>query len=181
MSQSDSSATRAIAQGLPNFKIIAVHANHVDESLGGLLREKRTSRGLSQAELATKLQIDPELISAYESGTKRISTALLLRIAKALRVRPVRTLLSAARKAARREAIRKRPKRRFPSCRAFKKRSLASTIRRFAGQSLTWSLSWPETYKLNIGPSPDSSRLLSARGRARNLCDPCRARLATLE
>jgi transcriptional regulator with XRE-family HTH domain len=98
MSQSDGSATRAIAQGLPNFKIVAVHANHVDESLGGLLREKRTSRGLSQAELATKLRIDPELISAYENGTKRISTALLLRIAKALRVRPVRHSASSRQK-----------------------------------------------------------------------------------
>jgi transcriptional regulator with XRE-family HTH domain len=89
MSQSDGSAPRSIAGGLPNFKIVAVHPNDVDERLGGMLREKRTSRGLSPRELATKLRIDPELISAYESGTKRISTALLLRIAKALRVRSV--------------------------------------------------------------------------------------------
>jgi transcriptional regulator with XRE-family HTH domain len=89
MSQSDGAAARTIAGGLPNFKIVAVHPNHVDESLGAMLREKRISRGLSPAELATKLRIDPELISAYESGTKRISTDLLLRIAKALRVRPV--------------------------------------------------------------------------------------------
>jgi transcriptional regulator with XRE-family HTH domain len=89
MSQSDGSATRAIARGLPYLKMVAVHPNHVDERLGAMLREKRTSRGLSPAELATKLRIDPELISAYESGTKRISTDLLLRIAKVLRVQPV--------------------------------------------------------------------------------------------
>jgi transcriptional regulator with XRE-family HTH domain len=89
MAQTDGSATRASATGLPNFKIVAVNPNHVDERLGGLLREKRTSRGLSLVELATNLRINPEDISAYESGTKRISTDLLRQIAKALNFRPV--------------------------------------------------------------------------------------------
>lgn len=89
MAQSNDSAIGAIAERLPNFKIVAVHPNHVDERLGERLRETRISRGLSLGQLATKLRIDPELVSAYESGTKRISTKLLLQIAKALRVRPV--------------------------------------------------------------------------------------------
>jgi transcriptional regulator with XRE-family HTH domain len=89
MAQTGGLATRAVAAGLPNLKIIAVNPNHVDEWLGGLLREKRNSRGLSPAELATNLGIDPEDISAYESGTKRISTDLLLQIAKALSLRQV--------------------------------------------------------------------------------------------
>jgi transcriptional regulator with XRE-family HTH domain len=90
MAHSDGSATRVIVAGLPNLKTIAVNPNHVDEWLGGLLREKRTSRGLSLAQLATKLRTDPEDISAYESGTKRIGTDLLLQIAEALGVRRVR-------------------------------------------------------------------------------------------
>ena len=89
MAQTGGLATRAVAAGLPNLKIIAVNPNHVDEWLGGLLREKRTSRGLSLAQLATKLRTDPEDISAYESGTKRISTDLLRQIAKALNFRRV--------------------------------------------------------------------------------------------
>ena len=89
MAQTDGSATRASATGLPNFKLVAVNPNHVDERLGGLLREKRTSRGLSPVDLAKNLRIDPEDISAYESGTKRISTDLLRQIAKALNFRRV--------------------------------------------------------------------------------------------
>jgi ribosome-binding protein aMBF1 (putative translation factor) len=89
MAQTDGSATRTSATGLPNFKLVAVNPNHVDERLGGLLREKRTSRGLSPVDLAKNLRIDPEDISAYESGTKRISTDLLRQIAKVLRFRPV--------------------------------------------------------------------------------------------
>ena len=89
MAQTDGSATRASATGLPNFKLVAVNPNHVDERLGGRLREARISRGLSLAQLATKLRIDPEDISSYESGTKRISTDLLRQIAKALNFRRV--------------------------------------------------------------------------------------------
>ena len=89
MTQSDHSAPRAIKAGLPYLKMVAVNSNHVDERLGGLLREKRISRGLSPAELARILRIEPEDISTYESGAKRISTDLLRRIAKALHARPV--------------------------------------------------------------------------------------------
>ncbi len=56
---------------------------HVDKSLGRQLGEERRARG----QLAQKLQNDPEDISAYESGEKRVSADCLLRIAKALLVR----------------------------------------------------------------------------------------------
>jgi ribosome-binding protein aMBF1 (putative translation factor) len=98
MAQTDGSATRASATGLPNFKLVAVNPNHVDERLGGFLREKRASRGLSPVELATNLRINPEDISAYESGTKRISTDLSRQIAKALNFRPVGHSYSSNRK-----------------------------------------------------------------------------------
>ena len=65
------------------------HVNQIDRSLGLRLRERRTSRGVSQEELAEKLQIDPKEIDLYEAGAKRMSADRLLRIAKALGVRPV--------------------------------------------------------------------------------------------
>ena len=63
-------------------------SNSIDEFLGLRLRDQRTLRGLSQEQLAKKLQIRPDEIDAYESGTKRISADRLLRIASALNVRP---------------------------------------------------------------------------------------------
>jgi transcriptional regulator with XRE-family HTH domain len=53
------------------------------------LRDKRTSTGWSQEQLAEKLQIDPKEINAYEKGAKRITADRLLRLSKALGVRPV--------------------------------------------------------------------------------------------
>ena len=47
------------------------------------------SGGLSQEQLAEKLRIDPKEVDLYETGAKRISADRLLRIAKALGVRPV--------------------------------------------------------------------------------------------
>jgi transcriptional regulator with XRE-family HTH domain len=71
------------------FNAVTKHVNQIDRSLGLRLRERRTLRGVSQEELAEKLQIDPKEIDLYEAGGKRISADRLLRIAKALGVRPV--------------------------------------------------------------------------------------------
>ena len=62
--------------------------NSIDKSIGYQLRAKRMSKGLSQEELAEKLHIHPEDISAYEKGKKRISALRLLHMAEALSVRP---------------------------------------------------------------------------------------------
>lgn len=70
-------------------KLVRKQINHIDRSLGARLRDRRTERGLSQEALADQLQVDPEEIDLYESGTKRMSADRLLRIAKALGVRPV--------------------------------------------------------------------------------------------
>jgi transcriptional regulator with XRE-family HTH domain len=64
-------------------------SNQIDKALGCRLRDKRTSTGWSQEQLAEKLQIDPKEISSYEKGTKRISADRLLRLSKVLGVRPV--------------------------------------------------------------------------------------------
>jgi transcriptional regulator with XRE-family HTH domain len=64
-------------------------SNHIDKSLGFRLRDKRTSAGWSQEQLAERLQIDAKDISAYEKGAKRIPAERLLRLSKVLGVRPV--------------------------------------------------------------------------------------------
>ena len=69
--------------------IVVKTSNQIDISLGGRLREKRTSTGWSQEQLAEKLQIDPGDIYAYEAGTKRINADRLLRLSKVFGVKPV--------------------------------------------------------------------------------------------
>jgi transcriptional regulator with XRE-family HTH domain len=69
--------------------IVVRNSNQIDKSLGGRLRDKRTSAGWSQEQLAEKLQIDPKDIYAYEKGAKRITADRLLRLSKILGVRPV--------------------------------------------------------------------------------------------
>jgi transcriptional regulator with XRE-family HTH domain len=70
-------------------RIVAKNCNQIDVSLGGRLREKRTSTGWSQEQLAEKLQIDPKDVYAYETGSKRISADRLLRLSKVLGVKPI--------------------------------------------------------------------------------------------
>jgi transcriptional regulator with XRE-family HTH domain len=69
--------------------IVVKTSNQIDISLGGRLREKRISTGWSQEQLAEKLQIDPSDVYAYEAGAKRITADRLLRLSKALGVKPV--------------------------------------------------------------------------------------------
>ncbi len=71
------------------IKTVSKNLNQIDRSLGGRLRDKRMSNGLSQEQLAAKLGIDPKDVDLYEIGAKRISADRLLGIAKALGVRPV--------------------------------------------------------------------------------------------
>jgi transcriptional regulator with XRE-family HTH domain len=57
----------------------------VDEStIGKRLREIRESRGMTQTELAERLNIKQALISAYELGAVRMHGALIAGIARAL-------------------------------------------------------------------------------------------------
>jgi transcriptional regulator with XRE-family HTH domain len=70
-------------------RIVVRTSNQIDISLGGRLREKRTSTGWSQEQLAEKLQIDPSDVYAYEAGAKRITADRLLRLSKVLGVKPV--------------------------------------------------------------------------------------------
>ena len=56
--------------------------------VGRRLHMKRTSSGISEAELSKKLGIGRGDLTAYEQGAKRISANLLLQIAKLLDVQP---------------------------------------------------------------------------------------------
>ena len=57
----------------------------VDEkTIGHRLRELREGRGLTQTELAEKLNIKQVLVSAYERGAVRMHGALIAAFAKAL-------------------------------------------------------------------------------------------------
>jgi transcriptional regulator with XRE-family HTH domain len=69
--------------------IVVKNSNQIDISLGSRLREKRTAIGWSQEELAEKLEIDPNDICAYETGSKRITADRLLHLSKILGVKPV--------------------------------------------------------------------------------------------
>ena len=71
-----------------NFETPAGNSRPIDGSLGNRLREIRMSSGLSEAQLAARLQIGADEISDYEGGRKRLDVDLLLHIARALDVRP---------------------------------------------------------------------------------------------
>jgi transcriptional regulator with XRE-family HTH domain len=70
-------------------RIVVKTPNQIDISLGGRLREKRTSTGWTQEPLAETLHIDPSDIYAYEAGAKRITADRLLRLSKIFGVKPV--------------------------------------------------------------------------------------------
>lgn len=55
-----------------------------DKTIGKKLREIRTARGMTQAELAEELGINQSLISEYEQGSVRLHAPLVAGFAKAL-------------------------------------------------------------------------------------------------
>jgi|SRR3984885_6459915 len=56
--------------------------------IGSRLRVIRESHGISEKELSVRLAIDFRDLNSYESGERRVSASLLLRIARLLSVRP---------------------------------------------------------------------------------------------
>lgn len=60
--------------------------NSVDSFIGRRMRQFRWVRGISQSDLARLLSVEPEQITAYESGTARIAAAQLVQISDALGV-----------------------------------------------------------------------------------------------
>ncbi|MFN4129016.1 MAG: helix-turn-helix domain-containing protein [Paracoccaceae bacterium] len=58
----------------------------VDSFIGRRIRQFRWVRGVSQADLARRLSVEPEQIKAYENGTSRVGAAQLFQISGALDV-----------------------------------------------------------------------------------------------
>lgn len=56
--------------------------------MGARIRKLRQARGLSQAELARRAKITREYLNKVEAGRYDITVGVLLRLAKALRVKP---------------------------------------------------------------------------------------------
>ena len=56
--------------------------------IGNRLRAIRESHGISEKEFSVRLAIDFRDLNSYESGERRVSASLLLRIARLLNVRP---------------------------------------------------------------------------------------------
>lgn len=58
----------------------------IDEQLGGKITRQRKAVGLTQAELAERVGVQPETISRIETGARAASLALIARVADALEV-----------------------------------------------------------------------------------------------
>jgi DNA-binding XRE family transcriptional regulator len=65
----------------------ATRAPSIDMFIGGRVRVKRTSRGMTQQEFSELLDIDCDTLAAHEAGVERINARLLFQIAKLLDVR----------------------------------------------------------------------------------------------
>ncbi|MFN3723591.1 MAG: helix-turn-helix domain-containing protein [Paracoccaceae bacterium] len=58
----------------------------VDDFIGRRIRQFRWVRGVSQADLAKRLSVEPAQIKAYENGTSRVEAAQLFQVSGALDV-----------------------------------------------------------------------------------------------
>lgn len=74
----------AIVQSTPTSRC----GDDFDRHLGGKLREARTFRKWSQAELGTVIGVTYQQIQKYETGTNRITVATLHEFSKALGIKP---------------------------------------------------------------------------------------------
>jgi ribosome-binding protein aMBF1 (putative translation factor) len=65
-----------------------ISPDSINKLIGGRVRLRRTSLGISPEQLSKFLRIDPNELDAYEAGAKRIKASLLFRTANILDVRP---------------------------------------------------------------------------------------------
>lgn len=63
-------------------------ANGIDRVIGRAIRTRRVEMGLSQQELADKINVTYQQVHKYETGVNRISCGTMFEIAKALKVKP---------------------------------------------------------------------------------------------
>lgn len=58
------------------------------KKIGKRIKEARTSKGLSQEEVAFRAEMDRAYLSEIESGLKNLSVSVLLKICKAIDIQP---------------------------------------------------------------------------------------------
>ena len=87
MSTLVASAADDLAQSTTDLNSVG-RLSSVDIWIGGRVRIKRTSLGISEQEFRVSLSIDRNDLTAFEAGEKRVNANLLFRIAKFMDVRP---------------------------------------------------------------------------------------------
>jgi transcriptional regulator with XRE-family HTH domain len=74
-----------------NYSVVAEKTDFWKEMqsnrIGNLLEGARLKAGLTQAELAEKLNVRQNMISDYERGKRRVSKSMSERLAKALSIK----------------------------------------------------------------------------------------------
>jgi transcriptional regulator with XRE-family HTH domain len=63
-------------------------AQDVEARIGDRIRARRVELGLSQAELAERINMSFQQVQKYESGANRVASSILLRVAEALTCSP---------------------------------------------------------------------------------------------
>jgi transcriptional regulator with XRE-family HTH domain len=58
------------------------------KKIGNRIKEARNSKGLSQEEVAFRADMDRAYLSEIESGLKNLSVSVLLKICKAIEIKP---------------------------------------------------------------------------------------------
>jgi len=74
---------------------VSVRTTSTDRAIARQIRAQRLRAGLTRAQLAEQLRCSPEEISAIEQCEVRVSVDELVRIARALRVDPMKLLRAA--------------------------------------------------------------------------------------
>ena len=104
----------------------------ITEKVGSLIAKARKSKGISQAELAKKVNISQAMICTYEQGARRIPITQFIKIAEAIGISPGKILDGTVNEDKKRNG---RPSRRFlkrleeiEKLPDFEKRALVKTI-----------------------------------------------------
>jgi len=80
---------------MPRAKRDAKRPSPIDVAVGRNVRIWRMARGMSQAQLASRLDVTFQQLQKYEVGANRIGTGRLVKVAAVLRI-PIATLFDGA-------------------------------------------------------------------------------------
>jgi plasmid maintenance system antidote protein VapI len=80
------------AEGRTGSRQVSSRKARIDRRFGGLLRDHRVAKGLTQTELAARAGMDRVYISGVEAGTRTLTLTTTFLLARALGVSPSRLL-----------------------------------------------------------------------------------------